>query len=137
MINIPFTKYSKLWAILSTTIMVVCIALVVHWGLKPGIDFTGGSLLEMSFSALAPENKKVESLLKEINVHNGVVQGTNSGKGLLIRTPFLTEEVHKKEHRKNAFNIFSNSHSCFCFRIVLKLRKSQMTDDRNKSSFTL
>ncbi len=96
MMNIPFTKYSKLWATLSSLIMIVCIALVFRFGLKPGIDFTGGSLLEVSFSRTTPEQTDVEALLAKLNIRGEAVQQLSSGKALLIRTPFLPEAEHQR-----------------------------------------
>ena len=52
--NIPFIKYSTLWLGIAATTVVVSIAMLILWGLKPGIDFTGGSLLEFSFSKQRP-----------------------------------------------------------------------------------
>lgn len=93
--NIPFIKYSKLWIGISASVAVVCLALVVMWGFKPGIDFTGGSLLETSFSANRPTVVEVQQYLAEKNLNNAVVQpiGENS---LAIRTGFLNEEEHQK-----------------------------------------
>ena len=93
--NIPFIKYSKLWVGISASVAVICLVLVAMWGLKPGIDFTGGSLLETSFSTTRPTVVEMQQYLAEKNLNNAVVQpiGENS---LAIRTGFLNEEEHQK-----------------------------------------
>lgn len=93
--NIPFIKYSKLWVGISASVAVICLVLVVVLGLKPGIDFTGGSLLETSFSTTRPTVVEMQQYLAEKNLNNAVVQpiGENS---LAIRTGFLNEEEHQK-----------------------------------------
>ena len=52
--NIPFIKYSKVWFAVSILTVVVALAALFFWGLKYGIDFTGGSLVEVSFSKNRP-----------------------------------------------------------------------------------
>jgi len=75
--------------------MIVSIALVAIWGLKPGIDFTGGSLLEVEFSQAMPDVNAVRASLQSGEHKNAVVQATGEN-GLIIRTGFLSEEEHQK-----------------------------------------
>src|SRR3989344_4038718 len=93
--NIQFIKYSKLWLTITTTVMIVSIGLVAILGLKPGIDFTGGSLLEVEFQEALPDVNLVRSYLQEGEHKNAVVQATGD-RGLLIRTAFLNEEEHQQ-----------------------------------------
>ncbi len=95
MSNIPFIKYSKLWLSITTAVMLFSIAFLVIWGLKPGIDFTGGSLLEAEFSQVRPDANLVRTSLQDWDHKNAVVQTTGE-KGLIIRTSFLNEEEHQK-----------------------------------------
>lgn len=92
--TIPFIKYSKIWLFLSGAMAVVCIALVVMWGLKPGIDFTGGSLLEVSFSGDRPSSEEVISIMEKMDFKNTIAQKAGD-KNLLLRTGFMTEDQHQ------------------------------------------
>lgn len=92
--TIPFIKYSKIWLFLSGAMAVVCIALVVMWGLKPGIDFTGGSLLEISFSGNRPSSEEVIPILEKMDLKNTIAQKAGD-KNLLLRTGFMTEDQHQ------------------------------------------
>lgn len=93
--NIPFIKYSKLWITISTLVTLVCIGLVVVWGLKPGIDFTGGSLMETSYSTTRPTIVEMKQYLTDNGVSNAVVQ-TIGDHSLVVRTGFLNENEHQQ-----------------------------------------
>lgn len=91
--NIPFIKYSKFWLIFSGLVAVLCVIFLVVWGLKPGIDFTGGSLLELSF-AKRPETLEIKKVFDALDIKNVSIQKTGE-KGMLVRTSFLTEMEHQ------------------------------------------
>ena len=91
--NIPFIKYSKLLLIVSGIITVVAVVFLAVWGLKPGIDFTGGSLMELSFTT-RPETAEIQNIFDGLNLKNASIQKTGDN-GVIIRTNFLTEEEHQ------------------------------------------
>ncbi len=92
--NIPFIKYSKLWLIVSGLITVICVVLLAIWGLKPGIDFTGGSLLELSFTN-RPETSEIQNVFDGLGLKNTSIQKIGDN-GIIVRTNFLTEEEHQR-----------------------------------------
>lgn len=93
--TIPFIKYSKIWLAISLITGIISLGLVITWGLKPGIDFTGGSLMELNFSESRPETMAVNKILENLDYKNNVVQ--NSGEqSLIIRTGFVPEEKHQE-----------------------------------------
>ena len=63
------------------------------WGLKPGIDFTGGSLLELKFQNL-PVSTDVAVILTEMNLEAPAIQ-TAPGNIMVLRFKSVTEEVHQ------------------------------------------
>lgn len=92
---IPFIKYSKIWLTISAIIAIASIAVLLKWGLKPGIDFTGGSLLEVSFSKARPAVTEVHDFLAtDLSLKDSVIQGSGELK-YIIRTEFLTEDQHQ------------------------------------------
>lgn len=93
--NIPFIKYSKVWLSLSLTITIISLVLLFIWGLKPGIDFTGGSLLEIEFSKDRPSPEIVVKSFEELGIKNTMVQKVDDN-NLIIRTSFLDEEKHQE-----------------------------------------
>lgn len=95
--NIPFIKYSKVWYTISSLTVLTCLVLLAMWRLNPGIDFTGGSLLEWSFSSNRPAQTEIAPLFQALNLKDTVVQGTGEDqKGFIIRTNFLTEDQHQQ-----------------------------------------
>ncbi len=90
---IPFIKYSKILLIFSSLVTVVCLTILVTWGLKPGIDFTSGSLLEVTFNT-RPENAELKQIFDGIDLKNTFFQKTGEN-GVIIRSEFLSEEEHQ------------------------------------------
>lgn len=68
------------------TAAIVCIA---YFGLSLGIDFTGGSILEVQF-ADRPTIEAVETDVAELDIEESSVRPTGET-GYVIRTPFLDE----------------------------------------------
>jgi len=63
-------------------------------GLKLGIDFTGGSLLEVSFAKNVPASGDVQKTFDSLGLNNAVIQKVGD-KGLLVRMNYLTEDEHQ------------------------------------------
>ncbi|PIT88073.1 MAG: protein translocase subunit SecF [Candidatus Magasanikbacteria bacterium CG10_big_fil_rev_8_21_14_0_10_36_32] len=103
--NIPFIKYSKFFLSFSIVVTVVALMSLFFWGLKPGIDFTGGSLMELNFANNRPETSEVQQVLGEMDYRSVTIQKTGE-KGLIIRTAFLTEDKHQEvlQNIKDSFN---------------------------------
>lgn len=77
----------------SGALVAFSIIIMVVMGLRPGIDFTGGSLLEVEMTQTV-ETSVVRSHLEKIGYDNVSVQATGE-MGHLIRTVSLTEEEHQ------------------------------------------
>lgn len=83
------------WAFLfSGTLFLTSVVLLITVGLKPGLDFTGGSLMEVVFEK---ERPTVESFREAVskNVENPVIQSTGD-REYLLKVRFLNEEEHQK-----------------------------------------
>ena len=75
---------------LSLLIIVPGIIGLALWGLPLAIDFTGGSLLEVTFSGVAPEPAQVEDLYREFNIGDPVVQ-TAGQNGIIARSKTIDD----------------------------------------------
>lgn len=64
------------------------------WGLKLGIDFTGGSLLEVEFTESRPENADILKKLNEAGIESAVIQPTGE-RGAILRFKDVSEERHQ------------------------------------------
>lgn len=88
-------KHRKIWYTISGLLLGASIFSIFYFGLKLGIDFTGGSLLEIEYQTGRPENSIIQDRLSTLNFGNISLQPTGD-KGLLIRSRTLTEEEHQK-----------------------------------------
>ena len=48
--NIPFNKFYKLFNILSLTLILISLLLLIFKGLNFGVDFKGGTLIEITIT---------------------------------------------------------------------------------------
>ncbi len=85
---LDFLKYSKLYFIFSAIFIVPSIISLVLYGFKPAIDFTGGSLLEVSIQS--PDSVSTDSIQQIASQTTEVasVQATNDS--FIIRSQTLT-----------------------------------------------
>jgi len=92
MINFVGNKFIAFF--ISGLAFVVAVVALVVFGLKPSMDFTGGSMLELKFTANRPDVAEVRTFMEKENLGGVVVQSTGSD-GLIIKTQFLSEEQHQ------------------------------------------
>lgn len=93
---INFIGYRKIGLLVSAAVFVLAIAALLFLGLKPGIDFTGGSLLEISFTEEQPTVQEVREGLAELNLglENTVIQPAEN-KHMIFRLRFISEDEHQ------------------------------------------
>jgi len=68
---------------------------IIFWGLHFGIDFRGGSLLEINFSGTRPEIKTVQDKLATLNLGDVAAQPTGSN-GFFLRLKDIDENTHQQ-----------------------------------------
>lgn len=84
----------KIWYLISAVLIVPSILALIFWGLNFGLDFKGGTSIEVRFA----ENKPVQQVqdgLKELNLNNLTIT-TTSQNGILIKTGTIDQEQHNK-----------------------------------------
>lgn len=69
------------------------LAAILFWGLRPSIEFTGGSLLEVSYSTERPEKASVEEKLMPLALGEYSLR-TSGESGYILRTRALSAEEH-------------------------------------------
>jgi len=84
----------KIWYLISGILIVPGIIALFLWGLKPGIDFKGGTLLEVQYSQNASIDQ-VKDAVKDLNLNNLTVQPTGQ-ESFLLRTEPITQEQYAK-----------------------------------------
>lgn len=61
-------KYRKIFFLLSALFVGLSLVALFTWGLKPGIEFTGGALIEVSYVAGVPSKEAVEDRLNNLAI---------------------------------------------------------------------
>jgi len=102
--NTPFLKYSKIYYIFSGLLALAAIASIIIFGLRFGIDFLGGSILEVDFDK-RPENSAIQEKLKNLNLGEITIQPTGE-RGVILRMRDVDESLHQ-EILKNLGDISS------------------------------
>ena len=88
-------KKRKYWFALSTALVVLSAISVGVFGLNYGIDFTGGSIMEIQLVDAELTNAGVEQILVDLELTESVIQPTDDNI-LLIRTKHLNETQHEQ-----------------------------------------
>jgi len=83
------------WYLFSGLLAVGGIVSLSLWGLKLGLDFTGGSLLEVQFKGNRPEISALQQNLEPLKLGAIVIQPAG-GSGELLRFRDVTEDVHQQ-----------------------------------------
>jgi len=83
-------KYKKIFVSISAILVVLSIASIFIFGVNFGIDFKGGSLTEIVFENVRPEQKEIEEALVPLSFGGVVVQPIGTD-GYSIKTRDLTE----------------------------------------------
>ncbi|MFY9461813.1 MAG: protein translocase subunit SecF [Candidatus Sungiibacteriota bacterium] len=85
----------KIFFTISAVLFLAAIIAVAVWGLKFGIDFTGGSILEVEYSAVRPDVATLRARAGEVWLGELLFSPTGE-KGLFVRTQHMSEEGHQK-----------------------------------------
>lgn len=92
---IQFTKHRKIYFGFSGILIIASIFVLLVFGLKPGLDFTGGSILEIDYQETRPSNQEILEKLNEFDLGTIYVQPTGE-KGVILRMKEIDEEIHQQ-----------------------------------------
>jgi len=90
-----FTKYSAVYYIISGILIIASIVSLSVFGLKFGIEFAGGSNMEVAFQDQRPSNEAIQDSLKSFNLGDIIVQPTGSA-GAILQFKGVDESTHQK-----------------------------------------
>ncbi|MFH1866742.1 MAG: protein translocase subunit SecF [Patescibacteria group bacterium] len=92
--KINFIANRKIGYIFSTLLIVASVVSLSFWGLNLGIDFTGGSLLEVAFINERPTNDQLHQTLEPFNLGGVVIQPTGE-QDVIFRFRDVSEDEHQ------------------------------------------
>lgn len=101
--DIPFMSYGRLTTTISLVTFILAVFFLATKGLNLGVDFTGGTVMEVHYAQPADLNR-VRAELAEIGHHDALAQNFGSSHDVLIQVPVkqnlsgskLSEEVLAK-----------------------------------------
>jgi preprotein translocase subunit SecF len=92
--TLPIIKHRKIWFAVSGALIAACIAILFIFPLKFGIDFTGGSLMELRFEN-RPAPVQVSEVISGLDLGESVSQTVGENE-MLVRLTALDETTHQK-----------------------------------------
>jgi len=85
----------KIWFIFSTILISASIVALSTWGLKLGIDFTGGTLMEFSFKEETLNSGEIKDALKDLDLGEVSIQFSGDD-SVLLRFKDVDENTHQE-----------------------------------------
>ncbi|MHB1232606.1 MAG: protein translocase subunit SecF [Burkholderiales bacterium] len=82
--DIPFMRYARVTAFVSAATFILAIVFIVWKGLNLGVDFTGGTVMEMRYTQAA-EIQKIREYLASHGYPDASVQNFGTSRDVLIR----------------------------------------------------
>lgn len=92
-LNIIGTR--KIWFAISGAMMVASVVAILVWGLRLGIDFTGGSLLQMRVAGERPAPNEIHDRLQPLELGSITIQPAGTDE-VLIRIQESSSEAHTR-----------------------------------------
>jgi len=84
--DIPFMSYARVTTLISLVTFIAAVAALGLRGLNLGVDFTGGTVMEVSYSQQADVHK-IRATLTKIGMHDAAVQNFGTARDVMIRLP--------------------------------------------------
>jgi len=95
---IQFIKFRKIFYAFSIIAITLSIASIFIFGLELGIDFTGGSMLEVEFEGERPSIQIIQEKISEID--SEIIVQPVEEKGVILKTKSTSEETYTKAIEK-------------------------------------
>jgi preprotein translocase subunit SecF len=94
MTNFKIIQKRKIWLGVAVALFIVFVVSLSVWGLKYGIDFTGGSLLEVTFNGTRPSVSQVEVGLADLKLNSLIIQPVGE-QDVMLKFQETGEEAHQ------------------------------------------
>ena len=114
--NISFNKYYKPFGLISLILILLSLTILFFKGLNYGVDFKGGTLIEIRLETSDHSVGKVRDVFSDSNLTNLTVKNFGNNKDYLIK--FQKENLNNPEFINNLKNEVSKSFPDINFRRV-------------------
>lgn len=104
--DIPFMRYGRVTTTISLVTFILAVLALGFKGLNLGVDFTGGTLMETSYTQPA-DIDAIRAVLEEAGVTEPMVQNFGTSKDVLIRLP-LKGDVSSAKLSEKVFAALKN-----------------------------
>ncbi|MBI4093060.1 MAG: protein translocase subunit SecF [Candidatus Kerfeldbacteria bacterium] len=84
------------WFLFSGILVAASLLVTARWGLRFGLDFTGGTLIEYGFPISRPTAGQVGELVKGVGVATDIVSQPLGADQLVLRFGHIEEDTHAK-----------------------------------------
>ena len=88
--DIPFMSWRRIAAVISLITFTLSVFFIATRGLNLGVDFTGGTVLEVSYEQTADLNK-IRNVLIDLELTDVTVQNFGTSRDVMIRLPVKPE----------------------------------------------
>lgn len=93
--NFNFTKYSIVYYVISGILIAAAVVSLFLYGIKFGIEFNGGSSMEIDFTNQRPSNEQISKVLEQFNLGEIIIQPT-SNNGAVLQFKGVDEATHQQ-----------------------------------------
>lgn len=94
--TLPIIKFKRIPYIVSSLLVVASLGALIAFGLKPGIDFTGGTLMQVQFSETRPEIADVQASLAQLPTLGSVQVQPTDNNAHILKFRFVTEDERQE-----------------------------------------
>lgn len=88
--DIPFMRFALVFNVISVVTFILAVIFLIVKGLNFGVDFTGGTVMELSYSQPA-DVPKIRDSLAQLGLQEVAVQNFGTSREVLIRLPLKAE----------------------------------------------
>ena len=88
--DIPFMSWRRTGAVISIATFILSVFFIATKGLNLNVDFTGGTVLEVSYNQTA-DLEKIRNVLADLQMPDASVQNFGTSRDVLIRLPIKPE----------------------------------------------
>jgi len=92
---IQFLKYKKIYYVASAILIFSAVFSLAYFGLNLGIEFEGGSIMEVEYKEERPSSGEIRAMLSGLDLGEVFIQPIGE-KGFIIRTKEVTEDVYRE-----------------------------------------